>query len=79
VTGGSSAGFEVETAHHPDPAGEQAAAIRVLLTNLISVARASASEDERRRSLPSLLVHGVLQAAYILNATMTFGENTHGG
>ena len=24
-------------------------------------------------------MHGVLQAAYILTATMTFGENTHGG
>ena len=68
-----------KTAHHPDPGGEQAAAIRTLLMNLIIVAKAAASEDERRRSLPSLLVHGVLQAAYILNTAMTFGENSQGG
>lgn len=68
-----------KTARHPDPHGVQAEAIRVLLRNMIQVANASANEDERSRLVPSLLRHGILQAAYILNTAMTFGENSGDG
>ena len=68
-----------KTAQHPDPHGLQAEAIRVLLRNMIQVAHASANKEERSRLVPSLLRHGILQAAYILNTAMTFGENSEGG
>lgn len=63
-----------ETPDHPDPRGVQATALRAFLRNVRELAAtASGSEPERSARVPSLLVHGVFQAAYFLDNGMTFG------
>jgi hypothetical protein len=51
----------------PDPHGTQAASLRAFLGNLRDVAIGAASDaKERVARVPSLQVHGVFQAAYVL-------------
>lgn len=54
---------------HPDPSGRQLAAIQKLLGAIVDIASASVlSRSERLRLCPSILVHGLLQAALIVAA-----------
>lgn len=56
-----------QTSAHPDPRGEQAAAVRSFLRILREVAVSAGYEPARRANLvPSLRVHGVFQAANLL-------------
>lgn len=61
---------------HPDPSGEQAAAVRSFLRVLLDVARSAGDEPGRRAErVPSLRVHGVFQAANLLGSgDMTLPE-----
>ncbi len=68
-----------ESPKHPDPNGAQSDALRAFLgavRNLHEVR--SGTKDERRAQVPSLLVHGVLQAAYFLDNGIAFGRAEHG-
>src|SRR5688572_11477988 len=62
-----------ESGAHPDPRGSQADSIRAFLTAVRSVSDARQGSAARRRELvPSLLVHGVFQAAYFLERGIAF-------
>jgi hypothetical protein len=64
-----------ESALHPDPQGAQANAIRTLLATVREIDETSrASAADRRQRMPSLLAHGVLQAAYFLSEGIAFGQ-----
>jgi hypothetical protein len=63
-----------ESPKHPDPNGAQADALRAFLGAVRSLSEVrGGTEDERRAQVPSLLVHGVLQAAYFLDNAIAFG------
>jgi hypothetical protein len=64
-----------ESPKHPDPNGAQADALRAFLGAVRSLREVrGGTEDERRAQVPSLLVHGVLQAAYFLDNGIAFGR-----
>lgn len=63
-----------ESPKHPDANGAQADALRAFLGAVRNVHEVrSAPKDERRAQVSSLLVHGVLQAAYFLDSGIAFG------
>jgi ankyrin repeat protein len=58
---------------HPDPFGTQLQVLKRLGSNLINIATALRLPYNERRSLvPSLAVHGILQAAYLLGEIAPF-------
>jgi hypothetical protein len=58
-----------QTSAHPDPRGEQAAAVRSFLGILRDVGVSAGYEPSRRKDrVPSLRVHGVFQAANLLGS-----------
>src|SRR5687767_10430633 len=58
-----------QTSAHPDPRGEQAAAVRSFLRVFRDVAVSAGYEPGRRTErIPSLRVHGVFQAANLLGS-----------
>jgi hypothetical protein len=68
-----------KTPTHPDPDGAQGNAIRAFLAAVRDVDESrEASASVRRRRVPSLLVHGVFQAAYFLENGISFGRQEGG-
>jgi hypothetical protein len=63
-----------QTPIHPDPSGESVDAVRYFLRAVAAVATAASSPPQVRSNLiPSLRVHGIMQAAVLLGNERGFG------